>query len=120
MKLPNSQSLNLNRTTTLALLAALLLTPLVAQSVAPAPTAPANDEKIVVLEAMSVTGSNIKRMDIEKVLPVTIISQDSMTARNALTPIDLITALPQLTSVPFNEASNGGATLLASGSAGSA
>lgn len=110
MNLTNSKSHNPNRTTTLALLAALLLTPLAAQTVAPAPVAPATDEKVVVLEAMSVTGSNIKRMDIEKVLPVTIISQDSMTARNALTPIDLITALPQLTSVPFNEASNGGAT----------
>jgi outer membrane receptor protein involved in Fe transport len=92
---------------TFALLAAVAAARLSAQTPA---AAPANkDEPVVVLEAVSVTGSNIKRMDIEKVLPVTIISQDSMTARNALTPIDLITALPQLTSVPFNEATSGGA-----------
>ena len=109
MILPNSKSLKSSRATRLALLAALLLTPLAAQTAAPLPAAPASDEKVVILEAMSVTGSNIKRMDIEKVLPVTIISQDSMSARNALTPIDLITALPQLTSVPFNEATSGGA-----------
>jgi len=95
------------RLATFALLAAVAAARLSAQTPA---AAPANkDEPVVVLEAVSVTGSNIKRMDIEKVLPVTIISQDSMTARNALTPIDLITALPQLTSVPFNEATSGGA-----------
>lgn len=100
---PTSRSL---RPALFALLAASLINPLGAQTPAPAP---AKDEPVVVLEAMSVTGSNIKRMDIEKVLPVTIISQESMTARNALTPIDLISALPQLTSVPFNEATSGGA-----------
>ena len=94
------------RLATFALLAAVAAARVSAQT----PAAPANkDEPVVVLEAVSVTGSNIKRMDIEKVLPVTIINQDTMTARNALSPIDLIAALPQLTSVPFNESTSGGA-----------
>ncbi len=108
MNLPSRLTLRSLRPALFALLAVSLLSPLGAQTPAPAP-APAKDEPIVVLEAVSVTGSNIKRMDIEKVLPVTIINQESMTARNALTPIDLISALPQLTSVPFNEATSGGA-----------
>ncbi|MBC7366974.1 MAG: TonB-dependent receptor [Undibacterium sp.] len=101
-------TLRLLRLSSLALLAAAGLSRLSAQTPTTAP-APSKDEPVVLLEAVSVTGSNIKRMDIEKVLPVTIISQDTMTARNALTPIDLISALPQLTSVPFNEATSGGA-----------
>ncbi len=110
MNYPSSPTLRPLRLAPLALMAASLFTALGAQTpVAPSAPAPAMEDKVVVLEAVSVTGSNIKRLDIEKVLPVTIISQDTMTARNALTPIDLISALPQLTSVPFNEATSGGA-----------
>lgn len=43
---------------------------------APAPAAPASDETIK-LEAFSVTGSNITRLDYEKVLPVTILGNPS-------------------------------------------
>jgi outer membrane receptor protein involved in Fe transport len=87
-------------------------------STAPAPaassdgsTAPAgtkNDE-VVQMDAFSVTGSNIARMDSEKVLPVTQLNNDSMDARNALQPIQMITALPEVDGVPANESANGGA-----------
>ncbi|MSU50532.1 MAG: hypothetical protein EXS37_15840 [Opitutus sp.] len=55
------------------------------------------------------TGSNIKRLDIEQVLPVTVFSRDIMDARNAITPVEMLMALPQLTNVPLNESTSGGA-----------
>jgi outer membrane receptor protein involved in Fe transport len=63
----------------------------------------------VKLEAFTVTGSNIKRLDLENVLPVTVLTRDLIESRNALTPVELLTALPQVTNVPMNEASSGGA-----------
>lgn len=72
-------------------------------------TKSADEESVIKLEAVSVTGSNIKRLDTEKVLPVTIISRDSIDARSALTPVDLLTSLPQVTGVPLNEATQGSA-----------
>jgi outer membrane receptor protein involved in Fe transport len=76
---------------------------------AASPDKPTDEQKVIQLEAMSVTGSNIKRMDIEKVLPVTVFSADAIDARSAITPIDLLTALPQVTSIPLNEATQGSA-----------
>jgi iron complex outermembrane recepter protein len=61
------------------------------------------------LEAFTVTGSNIRRLEIEKALPVTVLSRDLIEARDALTPVELLTALPQVTNVPMNESSSGGA-----------
>ena len=78
---------------------------LLASSTAQAQTAPAADKKpadgseVIKLEAVSVTGSNIRRLDVEKVLPVTVLSKDAMELRAALTPVELLTALPQVTSV---------------------
>ena len=53
----------------------------------------------VVMEAFSVTGSNIKRFDQEKIMPVSIFNADSMSLRNALTPTDMLMALPQVTAL---------------------
>ncbi len=81
-----------------------------------AQTAPANanpatakEDEAVKLEAFTVTGSNIKRLDFEKVLPVTVFSRELMDVRNALTPVELLTALPQVTNIPLNESTAGGA-----------
>src|SRR5688572_19048248 len=63
------------------------------------------DHEAVQLEAFAVTGSNVKRIDVEKVLPVTVLSRDLIAARNAPTPVELLTALPQVTNVPMNESS---------------
>jgi outer membrane receptor protein involved in Fe transport len=83
-------------------------TPDAAAMSAPPSTAPATEE-VVKMEAFGVTGSNILRMDQEKVLPVTQLDNDAMEARAALQPIDMITALPEVDGVPANESANGGA-----------
>lgn len=75
----------------------------------PATAKDAEKDEAVKLEAFTVTGSNIKRMDFEKVLPVTVFNRESMDIRNALTPVELLTALPQVTNVPLNESTAGGA-----------
>jgi iron complex outermembrane receptor protein len=92
-------------------LALVTITPVRSQT-APAAPAKSVDEKkeaVITLEAVSVTGTNIKRLDQEKVLPVTVFSKDLMEVRNALTPVEMLTALPQITNVPLNESANGGA-----------
>ena len=96
------------------LAAALIVVPFVSAQVAPAASAAAaaadaRKEEALKLEAFTVTGSNIKRMEIEKVLPVTVFNREMMDSRNAITPVELLTALPQVTSVPLNESTNGGA-----------
>lgn len=68
---------------------------------ASAQTAPADAP--LRLEAVAVTGSNLKRIDLEHTLPVTVLNREAMEARNALTPIELLTSLPQVTNVPLNE-----------------
>lgn len=75
-----------------------------AQSVAPSPT-DANDraESVLKLEAYTVTGSNIKRVDMEKTLPVTIITAEEIEARDAATPMDLLAGIPFITDFPENE-----------------
>jgi len=70
--------------------------------------APAKD-KLIELEVYTVTGSNIKRLDQEKVLPVTVIDRDAMEARNAVTPVQMLAALPQMVNVPINESNATGA-----------
>ena len=84
--------------------------PLAAQTApAAAETKKEKDDSVVKLEAFSVTGTNIKRFDREKVLPVTVFSQEAMDMRQAITPVEMLTALPQVTNVPLNESANGGA-----------
>jgi iron complex outermembrane recepter protein len=74
-----------------------------------APVSTAKPDDTVKLDAFTVTGSNIKRLEMEKVLPVTVFSKDLMDGRNAITPVELLTALPQVTNVPLNESTSGGA-----------
>jgi outer membrane receptor protein involved in Fe transport len=64
----------------------------------------------VKLDAFTVTGSNVKRIDVEKVLPVTVFSQADMDIRSASQSSDLLLALPQVTGLPGNEAAVAGAT----------
>jgi outer membrane receptor protein involved in Fe transport len=99
--------------TLLTLLTALATSALHAQT-APAPSAATAEKKngkeeVLKLEAFSVTGTNIKRLDQEKVLPVTVFNIEQIEIRNALTPVEMLTALPQVTNVPLNESQNGGA-----------
>ena len=89
--------------------AALLLS-FLAGAVASAQTAPAHaaadptpGESTVELQRFVVTGSNIQRLDMEKVVPITVLDEDAMTARSALLPVDLLTSLPSVVNLPENE-----------------
>ncbi|MDB6165548.1 MAG: hypothetical protein JWQ83_688 [Lacunisphaera sp.] len=64
----------------------------------------------VVLQTFTVTGTNIKRLDQEKTLPVTVLDREGMEARDASQSSDLLTALPQVTGLPGNETATLGAT----------
>ncbi len=66
-----------------------------------------NEDEVVSLQSFVVTGSNIKRLDMEKVVPITVLNEDAMIARNALTPVDLLTSLPQVINLPENETRTG-------------
>ncbi len=72
----------------------------------PSSAAPgAAEESVITMEAFSVTGSNIRRTDQEKVLPVTVMNFEAIQARDAATPADMLVALPQITNIPNNETS---------------
>ena len=66
-------------------LAALATAPRLPAQAAPAASAAKPADGTVKLEAFTVTGSNFKRLDQEKVLPVTVFNLEAMEARNALT-----------------------------------
>ena len=61
------------------------------------------DEGAVKLQQFVVTGSNIRRLDMEKIAPVTVIDQTAMEVRNAVLPVDLLTSLPSVVNLPENE-----------------
>jgi iron complex outermembrane receptor protein len=65
---------------------------------APADAIPANE-----FEAVVVTGSNIRRTDLEAVVPITVIDERAIEVRNALLPSDLLTSLPSVVNLPENE-----------------
>jgi outer membrane receptor protein involved in Fe transport len=73
------------------------------------PAAAPGDETVK-LEAFTVTGSNVKRLEVEKVLPVTVFDAAQIEVRDASQPSDLLTALPQVTGLPGNETATLGAT----------
>lgn len=67
------------------------------------PISAAEKSEVVELQSFVVTGSNIKRTDMEKVVPITILDQDAMSVRNALLPVDMLTTLPSVVNLPENE-----------------
>lgn len=73
---------------------------------APAPSTAATPGETIKLETFTVTGSNIKRMDFENVLPVTTFNLEQIDIRDASQPSDLLTALPMVTGLPGNETAN--------------
>jgi outer membrane receptor protein involved in Fe transport len=77
---------------------------------APAPSTPGAPDEAVKLEAFTVTGSNVKRLEVEKVLPISVLDPATIEIRDAAQPSDLITALPQVTGLPGNETATLGAT----------
>ena len=87
---------NTNRPTLAALLIAALPAFLNAQSVPPPapPPAAAPAEEAVTLEAFTVTGSNIRRVDEEKILPISILELDDFSVRGTPTAAELLELLP--------------------------
>lgn len=87
-----------------------------AQSTAPAParpaatTEPARDEEVVKLEAFTVTGSNIRRIEEERVLPVTLYDRDDIELRGGATPVELFEFLPMAGELPISEEGTLGAS----------
>jgi iron complex outermembrane recepter protein len=73
------------------------------------PTAPAREETIQ-LEAFTVTGTNIRRLETENVLPISVLTSADIEVRDASQPSELLTALPQVTGLPGNETATLGAT----------
>ncbi len=55
------------------------------------------------LEEIVVIGSNIRRADMDRTVPVTVIDQDAMEVRSAVLPVDLLTSLPSVVNLPENE-----------------
>ena len=90
----------------LTTLAALSLGVAAFAQIAPVPSETPSNGETVKLEAFTVTGSNIKRMDVENVLPVTTFDLEQINIRNATQPSDLLTALPMVTGLPGNETAN--------------
>ena len=50
----------------------------------------AADDEVVSLQSFVVTGSNILRLDMEKIVPVTVLNMDAINTRMAFTPVDLL------------------------------
>jgi outer membrane receptor protein involved in Fe transport len=74
------------------------------------PAAPADQEEVIALETFTVTGTNIKRVDFEKMLPISIMNLEMIESRSAPTPVDLLASMPQVVSLPLNESATLGAT----------
>ncbi|MBL9186286.1 MAG: TonB-dependent receptor plug domain-containing protein, partial [Opitutaceae bacterium] len=75
----------------------------VSAQTAPIRTSAKPDDEPVALQQFLVTGSNIKRLDMEKIVPVTVLDQTAMEVRNAVLPVDLLTSLPSVVNLPENE-----------------
>jgi iron complex outermembrane recepter protein len=54
-------------------------------------------------ETVIVTGSNIRRANLETVVPITVLDQSAIEVRGALLPVDLLTSLPSVVNLPENE-----------------
>ena len=71
-----------------------------------AQTPPAAEEAIR-LDAFTVTGSNIKGVDTEKTLPISLITADDISMAGVSTMTELIETLPFSTNVSINETATG-------------
>jgi iron complex outermembrane receptor protein len=61
------------------------------------------EEAMQELDMIVVTGSHIQRTEMEKIVPITVIGEAAMEARNAVLPVDLLTSLPSVVNLPENE-----------------
>jgi len=95
-------------TTCSLIAAAVLTTSLAAQAVSPPPGGTATEpETPVQLEAFTVTGSNIRRLEAETALPVTVIERVDLDARGAATMSELFETLGAAEPSAITEVNNG-------------
>lgn len=92
------------------LLGCLALSPRLEAQTAPQAVSPETAAETVKLEAFTVAGSNLKRLEQEKVLPVSILTMTEIEVRDASQPAELLLSLPQVTGLPGNETATLGAT----------
>ena len=75
-----------------------------------APVVPARAaEEPVKLEAFAVTGSFIKRLEQEKALPVTVITDEDIKLRGGSTPAEIFATIPEAGRIPISESQASGA-----------
>jgi len=80
-----------------------LLMSAAAGAVAQAPATEAAADDAPQIEEVLVTGSNIRRMINDGVVPVSVIGEEAMEVRSALLPVDLLSSLPSVVNLPENE-----------------
>jgi iron complex outermembrane receptor protein len=95
------------KTKTLARIGALAALALATARPTPAQTPPPPAGETVRLEAFTVTGSNIKGVDTEKTLPVTVITAEDIAVSGISTMTELVETLPYSTNVSINETATG-------------
>lgn len=85
-------------------LLALAAATLAGAQTAPVPARQPGQDDPVKLEAFAVTGSNIKRLDLERTLPVTTVKAEQLEVFDPGQPAELLAALPMAAGLPGNEA----------------
>ncbi len=85
---------------------AMLPSALTAQSV---PAAPDEEKGVVQMQSFTVTGTFLKRLEEEKALPVTVVTEEEIKLRGVVTPAELFASLPQAGRVPISESQASGA-----------
>ncbi len=55
------------------------------------------------VETVIVTGSNIRRANLETTVPITVLDERAIELRGAILPSELLTSLPSVTNLPENE-----------------
>lgn len=63
----------------------------------------ASTPPVAEIETVVITGSNIRRANLEKTIPITVIDQNAIEVRGALLPSELLTSLPSVANLPENE-----------------
>lgn len=92
------------RSVVAGLISGAIASPLLAQAAEVSGTDNARErDESAELDAIVVTGSRIRRTDMEKIVPVTVLDEATIEVRNATLPADLLTSLPSVVNLPENE-----------------
>ena len=62
-----------------------------------------SEQPVPEVETIIVTGSNIRRANLETTIPITVLDERAIELRGALLPSDLLTSLPSVSNLPENE-----------------